>query len=369
MCYVGEGTRIKIKNLLVSFLRKIVILVQLVGIFSIVTMHQHLTHESNARSQRRAALLSLAVGFAMLAMKTGAYFITHSAAIFSDALESIVHVAATAMALYSVILSSRPADKSHPYGHGKIEFFSAGIEGGLIVVAAIAIIYEAVRGLVFGRELAQLDIGMALTLAAAVINLALGWFLIRRGKQTNSLTLVADGKHVLTDSWTSFGVVAGLFLVTFTGIEILDPLLAIAVALNILFSGYQLMRVSIGGLMDESDTATLHRVAATIAERRTPEWITVHHLRVLRSGQMLHVDFHITIPFYWTVERAHEFEHTIGETIALPFDHRAKVLVHLDPCKPVLCSSCRVAQCAQRRQPFSSDLSWTVESLTGGVPY
>jgi cation diffusion facilitator family transporter len=325
--------------------------------------------KSNAHLQRRAALLSLAVGVAMLAMKTTAYFVTHSAAIFSDALESIVHVAATAMAFYSVILSSRPADKSHPYGHGKIEFFSAGTEGGLIVVAAVAIIYEAVRGMIFGRELAQLDIGMALTLAASVINLALGWFLIRRGKQTNSLTLVADGKHVLTDSWTSFGVVAGLLLVKFTGIEILDPLVAVAVALNILFSGYQLMRVSIGGLMDESDTATLHRVVETIAQRRTPEWITVHHLRVMRSGQMHHIDFHITIPFYWTVERAHEFEHAIGETIALPFDHQANVLLHLDPCKPALCSSCRVAPCAQRRQPFGSDLSWTVESLTGGAPY
>ncbi len=304
----------------------------------------------------------------MLVMKTTAYFITHSAAIFSDALESIVHVAATSMAFYSIILSSRPADKSHPYGHGKIEFFSAGTEGGLIVVAAMAIIYEAVRGIIFGRELVQLDTGMLLTLAAAVVNLALGWFLIRRGKATNSLTLIADGKHVLTDSWTSFGVVGGLVLVKLTGMEILDPLVAIAVALNILVSGYQLMRLSIGGLMDESDRDTLQRVIEIINRQRASEWINVHHLRVMRSGQLHHIDFHMTIPYYWSVEQAHALNHTVEDQISSSLNNNARIMVHLDPCKPTLCSSCKVEQCAYRSSPFGSHLEWSVEALTGDPP-
>jgi cation diffusion facilitator family transporter len=325
--------------------------------------------ETDFHLKRQAALISLIVGFLMLVMKTAAYFITHSAAILSDAIESIVHVAATSMAFYSVILSARPADESHPYGHGKIEFFSAGIEGGLIVVAAAAIIFEAVRGIIFGRELAALDTGMLLTFAASVINLVLGWFLIKRGKRTRSLTLVADGKHVLTDSWTSFGVVAGLLLVRFTGIELLDPLVAIAVALNILVSGYQLMRVSVGGLMDESDKETLTRVVAIINQRRSAEWITVHHLRVMRSGQMHHVDFHLTIPFYWNVEKAHTFQHAVESELVAGLHNHAQALIHLDPCVPSCCRMCNVQPCSERSTPFTAEPAWDVDALIGKPPY
>jgi cation diffusion facilitator family transporter len=328
-----------------------------------------MSSQSDFQLKKQAALISLVVGLLMLVMKTTAYFITHSAAIFSDAIESVVHVAATSMAFSSVILSARPADESHPYGHGKIEFFSAGIEGGLIVIAAVAIIYEAVRGIIFGRELAALDTGMLLTFAASVINLVLGWFLIKRGNATNSLTLVADGKHVLTDSWTSFGVVAGLLLVKFTGVHILDPLVAIAVALNILVSGYQLMRVSVGGLMDESDKDTLTRVGEIVNKIRTPEWITMHHLRVMRSGQMHHVDFHLTVPFYWNVEKAHAFEHSIEERLAAGLKDHARVLIHLDPCVPACCSMCNIDQCKERTGQFTSSPAWSVIALVGKPPY
>ncbi|MBI5472473.1 MAG: cation transporter [Ignavibacteriae bacterium] len=305
----------------------------------------------------------------MLVMKTSAYFLTHSTAILSDALESIVHVAATAMALYSVVLSARPADESHPYGHGKIEFFSAGTEGGLIVVAALVIIFEAVRGILFGRELAQLDLGLMLTLIASLVNLWLGWFLIKRGRRTKSLTLIADGKHVLTDSWTSFGVVVGLVLVRLTGIELFDPLVAIGVAVNILFSGYTLVRLSVGGLMDESDRTTLEHVVDIINTRRTPEWINVHHLRVMRSGQLAHVDFHLTIPFYWNVKQADAFAHAIDAHLAGGLESQAKVLTHLDPCVPACCPMCGVAQCDHRTMEFAAAPRWDVQALVGKPPY
>ena len=306
----------------------------------------------------------------MLIMKTSAYFLTHSAAIFSDALESVVHVVATTMAMYSVLLSARPADRTHPYGHGKIEFFSAGFEGAMIIIAAIAITYQAVSAIILGPQLQKLDVGILFTVAASFINLFLGTFLVRTGKNTNSLTLVADGKHVLTDSWTSFGVVAGLGLVLLTGWVILDPLVAIAVALNIIFSGYQLLRLSVGGLMDEADPATLEKILSIILRDRTPEWIDVHHLRVWRSGEIFHVDFHLTIPFYWNIDEAHAFQKEILNMIARELGPGSQVLIHLDPCvPPVCCTMCQVSPCAERQREFVSRREWTVLTLTGAEAY
>jgi cation diffusion facilitator family transporter len=316
---------------------------------------------------RRAALVSLVVGVSMLVMKTAAYALTHSAAILSDAMESVVHVVATSMAFYSVVVSHRPADDSHPFGHGKVEFFSAGVEGMLIVIAGVAIIFESVRGMIFGRELVALDVGLLITLAASVINLLLGLYLIRRGKATSSLTLVADGKHVLTDSYTSFAVVGGIGAVLLTGWEVLDPLVAIGVAFNIFLSGYHLVRVSIGGLMDESDQSTLERVVATIRKNRTPAWIALRSLRVMRSGRLHHVNFHLTIPFYWNVREAHVFEHEVSDTIASGLDNHAQVLVHLDPCKPSDCPSCAVHPCSERKQPLEKTPQWDIRTLVRGL--
>lgn len=327
------------------------------------------TQNSIFRRRTQAATISLLVGCCMLIMKMVAYFLTHSAAIFSDAIESVVHIAATSMAFYSVIVSARPADDSHPYGHGKIEFFSAGIEGGLIVLAAVAIIVEAIRGMIVGRELTQLNTGLLITLTASVVNLFLGWFLIRRGNATSSLILVADGKHILTDSYTSFGVVAGIGLVMVTGIELFDPLVAIAVALNIIFTGYQLIRVSVGGLMDESDRETLNRVGHIISEERSAEWITVHLLRVMRSGAMNHIDFHLTIPFYWNVRKAEEFQHAATAKITKRLSDGATILIHLDPCVPACCRMCAVAPCAERKQPCERSPDWSLEAITSRAPY
>ncbi|MBM2840991.1 MAG: Cation transporter, partial [Bacteroidetes bacterium] len=263
----------------------------------------------------------------------------------------------------------RPADESHPYGHGKVEFFSAGLEGGLIVVAAIAILYTAISDMIFGRELVDLDVGMVFILVASLVNLLLGWFLINRGKVTDSLTLVADGKHVLTDSYTSFGVVAGLALVYLTGINLLDPLVAIAVAINILVSGYKLMRVSVGGLMDESDRQTLERINGILNRVRSAEWINLHHLRVMRSGRMHNLDFHLIIPFYWSVEEAHTFQGRVVKKISSELQDNATVLIHLDPCTPKYCSSCSVEPCEARSEQFAERRPWTIDTMIGGPPF
>ncbi|MFO7444943.1 MAG: cation diffusion facilitator family transporter, partial [Ignavibacteriaceae bacterium] len=195
--------------------------------------------------KRKAALISLFVGMGMFVAKMGAYLLTGSAAIFSDAAESVVHILATSMALYSIILSSKPADDSHPYGHGNVEYFSAAVEGLLIIAAALFIIYKSVLDIITVPVLKQLDIGVLIVAAAGGVNLFLGLYLLRTGKRTNSLTLIADGKHVLTDSYTSIGVIIGVLLVMITGYVILDPLFAIGVAVNILFTGYKLIRESV----------------------------------------------------------------------------------------------------------------------------
>ncbi|MFZ1280467.1 MAG: cation diffusion facilitator family transporter [Ignavibacteriaceae bacterium] len=247
--------------------------------------------------RKKAAIISLVVGFGMFFIKIGAYLITGSAAIFSDAIESIVHVMATSMALYSIILSSRPADDSHPYGHGNVEYFSAGIEGFLIAIAAIVIIYESVVAIISGPELKQLGIGAVIITIASVVNLILGNYLIKTGKKTNSLTLVADGKHVLTDSITSFGVIAAVLLVIFTGIELLDPIIAILVALNILFTGYKLIRESIGGLMNEVKPETLNKLTDKLISIKKNYWIDIHELRFWQSGDKLFIDFHLILPY------------------------------------------------------------------------
>lgn len=314
--------------------------------------------------RKRAAIISLAVGFSMFFFKIGAYLITGSAAIFSDAAESVVHVMATSMALYSIILSSRPADDSHPYGHGNVEYFSAGIEGLLITVAAIFIIYEGVVAIIEGPVLKQLGIGAVVITFASVVNLFLGNFLIRTGKKTNSLTLIADGKHVLTDSITSFGVIAAVILVITTDIQILDPIIAILIALNILYTGYKLIRESIGGLMNEVKPETLHKLSEKLISIKKDYWIDIHELRFWQSGDKVFIDFHLILPYYFNIKQTHEEENLIEAELQKDFS-QADLKVHLDYCIPQLCSYCDFKECKVRSAEKSKTFKWNVDKLIG----
>lgn len=327
------------------------------------------TDESQLR--RRAMLTSLVVGIVLLGAKFLAAALTGSAAILSDALESIINVVASGFALYSVIISARPPDRSHPYGHGKVESFSAGFEGALIILAACAILWEAVPGFLAPRPLAQLDLGIVLVLGTAVVNAVLGLFLMRSGKRTHSLALTADGKHLLTDVYTSVGVVIGLVLVQLTGWLILDPLTACLVAANILFSGAGLLRLSVSHLMDEADESVLRRIVETLQRIRRPEWIDLHHLRSWRSGDRHHIDFHLTLPRYWGLEQCHEVETAIEEQLVEDLGGQGEVMIHLDPCTPHHCPSCQMADCPVRASRFRKTPEWTVETATSNpmAPY
>jgi cation diffusion facilitator family transporter len=318
--------------------------------------------------RKRAAIISLVVGFSMFFFKIGAYLITGSAAIFSDAAESVVHVMATSMALYSIILSSRPADESHPYGHGNVEYFSAGKEGLLIAIAAVFIIYEGVVAIIAGPELKQLGIGVVVITFASVVNLLLGNFLIRTGKKTNSLTLIADGKHVLTDSITSFGVIAAVVLVIITDFQILDPIIAIIIALNILLTGYKLIRGSIAGLMNEVKPEMLNQLSAKLVSIKKDYWIDIHGLRFWQSGDKVFIDFHLILPYYFNIKQSHEEENIIESELQKDFP-QADLKIHLDYCIPQLCSFCNYAQCDVRSEEKTKSFEWNVNKLTGKPIY
>ncbi len=314
--------------------------------------------------KRKAAIISLAVGICMFCGKMGAYIITGSAAIFSDAAESVVHVLATSMALYSIILSSKPADDSHLYGHGNIEFFSAGVEGLLIVVAALFIIYTAAMDLIKGSDLRQLNIGVIIVSAAGGINLILGAYLVRTGKKTNSLTLIADGKHVLTDSYTSIGVIIGIILVMITGFQIIDPLFAIAVALNILVTGFKLMRESVGGLMNETDKELLDKISAKLISQRKDYWIDIHWLRFWKSGDGVFIDFHLILPYYFNIKQSHLEEEVIEDEFRKELPN-SQIKVHMDYCNPLLCKVCSYIACEVRNEERNTEIKWDTDKLIG----
>ncbi len=319
---------------------------------------------SNNKLKRKAALISLILSVILFIGKLVAYFITGSAAIFSDASESVVNIFATSMALYSIILSSKPADESHLYGHGNVEFFSAGIEGVLIFLAAIIIIYQAVTDLLRGPELESLNIGVMIIAVTGGINFLLGFYLVRTGKKTNSLTLIADGKHILTDSITSVGVVIGIILVMITDIIILDPIVAIIVALNIMGTGYKLIRVSIGGLMIETDPELLQKISNILSGMRKEYWIDLHELRYWKSGDRLFIDFHLILPYYFTIEQTHKEEKEIDEKLQEVFIN-SQIKIHFDYCIPELCRFCGYEKCTERKEKRSIEFGWNAKKLTG----
>jgi cation diffusion facilitator family transporter len=318
--------------------------------------------EISARS--RAGWVALVAGVVILAGKFFAYGLTGSAAVLSDAMESVVNVVAGGLLLLSLGIAARPADTDHPYGHGKVEFFSAGIEGAMIFMAAVLIAVEAVQALVVGPELRRLDQGLAVLAVFSVANWALGIYLVRVGHRTRSAALVADGRHVLTDVWTTGGVLVGLGLVWVTGWTLLDPLMALAVAANILREGFRLVRDSVHGLMDKADEETLQGVTEALAARRGPEWIDIHGLRTWQAGAALHVDMHLQVPRYLSAEQLHDIHESIEEVLCELIGAGGGLVVHFDPCRPNACSRCEQPDCPVREAALVARPPLTLESAT-----
>jgi cation diffusion facilitator family transporter len=315
----------------------------------------------DARIRLRAGLISLTVALLMLAAKYQAYRMTRSTAVLSDALESIVNVVAAVFALGGLVFAGRPADRNHPYGHGKIEFFSAAFEGGLITFASVVIVYEAVRILVAGAEVRQISWGVLIVLVTGLINLGLGWYLVRTGRRYNSLTLVADGKHVVSDFWTSAGVVVGLLLVNMTDLVWLDPLVALLVALSLMWTGFKLVRHAAGGLLDEEDPVLLNRVLNALQGYVGHGVIRVHHLRAIRAGRFHHVEAHLVVPEFWSVEKAHDVSEDVAARVIHDLGVEGEMVFHTDPCHRTYCAVCDLEDCPIRREPFLRVTPLTLE--------
>lgn len=282
-------------------------------------------------SLKKFAWLSVATAIVTIALKVVAWWVTGSVGLLADAAESVVNLVAAVVALVAITVAERPADDDHQYGHSKAEYFSAVVEGAMIFVAAAFILYTGVERLINPVELGPLGIGLVISVVAAVVNGVVGTLLVRAGARHRSPTLKADGKHLLTDVVTSVGVVIGVALVWITGWEILDPIVAVAVGLNILFIGYKLVHESGMGLMDATLPEEDNRMIEAVLDRhRQPGHVDFHELRTRESGKWRFVEFHALVPGDWSVERGHDLVETVEQEIhaALPHSH---ITTHLEP--------------------------------------
>ena len=319
-----------------------------------------------AEQKQRLTIMSLSVAVStiLMAVKFYAYWLTGSAAILSDALESIINVVASGFALWSVIVAARPPDTSHPYGHGKIEYFSAGFEGALITIASGGIIWEALPAIREPGALPGLGYGLLILAFTAAANLLLGVVLIRTGKRTRSAAVLADGKHILTDVYTTAGVLIGLFLVRQTGWYFLDGAIACLVALNILFIGAKLVREAIHRLMDASDPALLDQIVKVITENRKPTWIDIHRLRAWRSGDRIIADLHLILPRDLSLEAAHREMMEIEQMLRTHVPGMGEALVHAEPCIAPECPICSNEPCEIRIEPVAEECVWHRASMS-----
>ena len=329
-----------------------------------------------AKSDIRLQAVVLGAGTALMAIKFTAWWLTHSNAILSDALESIVNVVAGAFALYSLVLAAKPRDREHPYGHGKVEFISAGIEGGLVVVAGGLIIWRAISALLHEQHLHSLSTGIALTAVAGAMNLLMGLALRRRGRQSRSITMEASGAHLLSDAWSTLAMLVGLALIGITGLLWLDQGLAIGFAVYIIITGLRIFRRSVAGIMDEADLGLAAEVIARLESARRPQWVDLHNFRMIKYGSVLHIDCHATLPWYWTLEQAHDEIAAIERLVnaraasgATSFAREVELFIHMDPCVPASCGVCALADCPHRKAPVQRRIEWNLQSVLGNAKH
>ncbi len=282
-------------------------------------------------SLKKFIYLSIAAALVTIALKFYAFFVTGSMGFFSDALESFVNLFAAIIALIMLNLSVKPADKEHEYGHSKAEYFSSAIEGALIVLAAFSILWSAVPRLFEPKPLTNIGRGLLFSVAALLVNLAVSLVLIHTGKRKHSLVLEADGKHLMTDVWTSVGVFAGILVVRFTGIYIFDPIIAIAVAINIIYTGYQLISRSASGLMDASISDEAVKRITAYLDSLKEQHVEYHSLMTRQAGQRMFISVHLLVPGWWTVKKGHDYADFIEQSIENMFEEPVNVSTHIEP--------------------------------------
>lgn len=305
------------------------------------------------------------VGIAVLLFitKITAWYLTKSVAVLTDALESTVNVIAGFIGLYSLHIAAKPRDDDHPYGHGKAEFVSAAVEGTLIFMAGLIIIFTSAESFIHPKKLEKLDYGIILVSITGAINFFVGYFAIRKGRKNNSLALQASGKHLQTDTWSTIGIVIGLWLIIFTGYVWLDSLVAILFSFFILYTGYKIIRSSLAGIMDEIDTGLLSKLVVVLNNNRRHNWIDLHNLRVIKYGGQRHIDCHMTVPWYLNVHEAHAEIDALIALIKKEFGDAVEFFVHTDGCLDFSCHICGKEDCPVRKHPFEKRVEWTLQNI------
>ncbi|MDR3206191.1 MAG: cation diffusion facilitator family transporter [Candidatus Methanoplasma sp.] len=310
----------------------------------------------------------VAVGASLMIMKFIAYFATHSMSVLTDALESIVNVVAGGIGLYALHLSAQPADRSHPFGHGKVEVISASIEGSMISVAGLIILFESFMRLLSPEEVRNIDIGLLLVLFAAAVNYALGRSAVRRGRQTRSIALESSGKHLCADTYSSIGITIGLLAVLATqkmGYQFLwlDPLVAMLFGAIIVLTGCRVVKKAVDDIMEKADRGVLDQIVRCLDDHRSEDWIDIHSLRVIKFGSKMHVEMHTTLPFDMTVEQEEIQKRKLHEAVASLYGESVELIMMPEPCKEFSCIHCS-RECASRRAKFVGRMNWTIDSLS-----
>lgn len=324
------------------------------------------TFPAREKATTRASWVSLLISILIMGSKFAAYEMTRSTAVLSDAVESIVNVIAAMVAVFVIRVVARPADEDHPYGHGKLEYFSAAFEGGLIAFASLAIANEAIRALLRGEALNQPGLGAIIMAGTALFNLLLGLHLKNVGHKNKSEALAASGEHVISDVWTTVGVIIGLGLVYLTGLQWIDPVVALIVAFQLGYSGYKIVRKSGGALMDEIEPESLANLAEAFQKHKQPWVIDIHNLKVIRSGHFHHIDGHLVVPEYWDVLKTHSHADAFEREVVATYPFDGEIAFHVDPCERKYCSQCAMLDCPVRQRKFQIPKQFTAGTLIHG---
>jgi len=321
---------------------------------------QNLAAKENYQFQKIVAV----VGVLLFVIKFIAWYITDSVAVLTDALESVINVVSGFIGLYSLYLSSLPRDENHPYGHGKVEFISASIEGTLISVAGVVIIYEAILNLQHPKFISSLDYGIYLIAITAIINYFVGMIAVKKGKKNSSLALIASGKHLQSDTYSTVGIIIGLIVMYFTDLPWLDSAVALLFAGFIIFTGYKILREAVSGIMDETDEVLLKELVVFLNKVRRPNWIDLHNLRIIKYGSTLHIDCHMTVPWYFNIQEGHAEVDALEDLVKDYFGDRIEVFVHLDSCKEYSCQICTKIDCPLRKHHFEKRIEFTMANIS-----
>jgi cation diffusion facilitator family transporter len=300
--------------------------------------------------------------------KLVAYFLTNSVGILTDALESTVNVTTGFITLYAVYLSLIPKDDNHPFGHGKAEFLSASIEGFLIIAAGIVIIFTAVKRFFVPAEIMQLDIGIIIVAVAGLLNYVLGWYSIKIGKKNNSIALISGGKHLHSDTYSSVGLVLGLLLLYYTKIAWLDSLIALIFGTIIVVTGLKILKETTSHLMDEADFKIIEKFGTIIDKNKSDEWIDIHNFKLIKYGDVFHVNCDLVLPWNMSLSEAHIEGEKLEKLLTSSFSEDIIFNLHTDECSKKYCKNCKRADCKERTEPFTTQLRFDMANFTNEKP-